>query len=108
MNTAVQNVNDFVDVKDKICQTAEIWQSGITTLNLLWDGTKLSAEYGFLSHEENALRQVEKKENGIFHMITQIDDTVLKSFQAEINKAIEFNRVKLFWTSLSLFSAQNS
>jgi hypothetical protein len=76
----------------------EIWQAGITTLKLIWDGTDLSADYGFISNEENAQRKTESRENGIFHLITQIDDTALKTLQAEIIKVLEFNRVKKMLT----------
>ncbi len=72
----------------------EVWQAGITTLKLVWDGTDLSADYGFMSNEDNAQRKKETRENGIFHLITQIDDTALKTLQAEIVKVLEFNRVK--------------
>jgi hypothetical protein len=73
---------------------SEVWQAGITTLTLVWDGTNLSANYGFLSHLDNEIRQNETKENGIFHLITQIDDSVLKSFQNEITKVMQFNKVQ--------------
>lgn len=76
----------------------EVWQAGITTLKLVWDGTDLSADYGFMSNEENAQRKKESRDNGIFHLITQIDDTALKTLQAEIIKVLEFNRVKKMLT----------
>jgi hypothetical protein len=46
------------------------------------------------ANHDNEIRQNETKENGIFHLITQIDDSVLKSFQNEIAKVMQFNKVQ--------------
>jgi hypothetical protein len=89
----IEQVTETLKVKEK-----EIWQAGITTLKLIWDGTDLSADYGFMSNEDNAQRKKECRDNGIFHLITQIDDTALKTLQAEIIKVLEFNRVKRMLT----------
>jgi hypothetical protein len=72
-------------------QTIASWNHHFDT-SLGWH--KFSANCGFRSHHDNEIRQNETKENGIFHLITQIDDSVLKSFQNEITKVMQFNKVQ--------------
>jgi hypothetical protein len=80
-------------VASETVKEKEVWQAGITTLKLVWDGTDLSADYhGFMSNEDNVQRKTETRENGIFHLITQIDDTALKTLQAEIEKILELTK----------------
>jgi hypothetical protein len=103
MSTTQNQANEEIIVGNEpiateIVKDKEIWQAGITTLKLVWDGTDLSVDYGFMSNEDNAKRKTETRENGIFHLITQIDDTALKTLQAEIIKVLEFNRVKKMLT----------